>query len=153
MAKRGIRTVMPDLYGTGAFPINYPNEFDRREGRGARAGRLEDRVRSRRPDGRLDLRRVRRVRAGVPHRRLAAETGSAGMIKPQDFHAHDAGELVGQAADPAGHGRHVGRVVERGQRKLDADRQRSGAAGRPGRGGVPARRWNSKQSGSRAIGS
>lgn len=24
---------LPDLYGTGAFPINYPNEWDRRQGR------------------------------------------------------------------------------------------------------------------------
>jgi murein L,D-transpeptidase YafK len=28
------REKLADLYGTGAFPINYPNEWDRREGRG-----------------------------------------------------------------------------------------------------------------------
>ena len=28
------REKLADLYGAGAFPINYPNEFDRREGRG-----------------------------------------------------------------------------------------------------------------------
>lgn len=27
------KTKLPDLYGIGAFPINYPNELDRREGR------------------------------------------------------------------------------------------------------------------------
>jgi murein L,D-transpeptidase YafK len=28
------RQKLPDLYGSGAFPINYPNELDKREGRG-----------------------------------------------------------------------------------------------------------------------
>lgn len=28
------RQKLPDLYGNGAFPINYPNEWDRRQGRG-----------------------------------------------------------------------------------------------------------------------
>lgn len=28
------RQKLPDLYGNGAFPINYPNEWDRRRGRG-----------------------------------------------------------------------------------------------------------------------
>lgn len=28
------RQRLPDLYGNGAFPINYPNEWDRRQGRG-----------------------------------------------------------------------------------------------------------------------
>lgn len=28
------RQKLPDLYGSGAFPINYPNEWDRRQGRG-----------------------------------------------------------------------------------------------------------------------
>ena len=37
-----------------------------------RGDALEDRVRPRRPDGRLDLRRLRRVRAGLPDRRADA---------------------------------------------------------------------------------
>ena len=37
-----------------------------------RGGALEDRVRPRRPDGRLHLRRLRRMRAGVPDRRADA---------------------------------------------------------------------------------
>ena len=28
------RQKLPDLYGSGAFPLNYPNELDKREGRG-----------------------------------------------------------------------------------------------------------------------
>jgi len=30
------RAKLPDLYGSGAYPISYPNEFDKREGRGGK---------------------------------------------------------------------------------------------------------------------
>ncbi len=45
---------------------------------------LEDRVRSRRSDGRVDLRRLRRVRAGVPHRRAGAGEGRLSRADRQE---------------------------------------------------------------------
>ena len=49
----------------------------RRDRHGRPRPQREDRVRLRRPDGRLDLRRLRRMRAGLPDRR--ADAGDAGQ--------------------------------------------------------------------------
>ena len=61
------------LHPVHALPARLPRGAGERRDR-LRVPRraLEDRVRSRRPDGRLDVRRVRRMRAGVPDRRAHA---------------------------------------------------------------------------------
>ena len=45
---------------------------------------FEDRVRSRRSDGRVDVRRLRRMRAGVPHRRAGAGEGRLSRADRQE---------------------------------------------------------------------
>ena len=56
----------------------------RRHRHGLSQSRLQDRVRLRRPDGRIDLRRLRRMRAGLPDRR--ADAGGDARREPDPRH-------------------------------------------------------------------
>ena len=108
-----------------------PGQRRHRHG-GARAPR-EDRLRLRRPDGRLDLRRLRRVRAGLPDRR--ADAGDASSTRQ--------GVFDGERPRPRGRQRlpllrrrlpaHLpdqGRPHRRGRRAATARRTRTGSASR-----------------------
>ena len=56
----------------------------RRDRHGLSQSRRQDRVRLRRPDGRIDLRRLRRMRAGLPDRR--ADAGGDARREPDPRH-------------------------------------------------------------------
>ena len=65
-----------------------------------RGEQLEDRVRHGRPDGRLDLRRLRRVRAGLPDRRADAGARASAWSCPTSRSTRSARTAASAASSP-----------------------------------------------------
>ncbi len=71
----------------------------RRHRHGLSQPRLQDRVRLRRSDGRIDLRRLRRMRAGLPDRR--ADAGGDARREPDPRHLSPTGRSIRSARSAA----------------------------------------------------
>ena len=103
----------------------------RRDRHGGPRAQRQDRVRLRRPDGRLDLRRLRRVRAGLPDRRADALDAGQRRERPHRISRPQGRQRVPvlRRRLPA-HLRDQERQADRGRPAATARRTRTGCASR-----------------------